>query len=1138
MEPCLVHAMEHGPLAGRSEPSTLPALLRSKAEERGDEVAYTFLQDGETQEVNFSYRELEEKVLAIAAKLQSLGRQGARVLLMCPPGIEFVTAFFGTTCAGMTAVPAYPPHANQTLNRLEAIAEDAEASIVLSTTAVVDRINQQFSQNPLLTHTSYVAIEDIPIDGASLWREPRLDSRSLALLQYTSGSTGKPKGVMVSHGNLLHNVSLIRKCFGHAPVSAGVSWLPPYHDMGLVGCVLYPLYVGFRAVLMSPVHFLQKPSRWLQALSRYQANISGGPNFAYDLCVRKISAAERSVLDLSSWHVAFNGAEPIRAETIDRFTETFSPCGFRRSAFHTCYGLAEATLLVSGQVGELGPTILLGKPDASRSAPSTAAPFQSPNGRPLVGSGDTDLGQTVLIMDPETCLQRRAGEVGEIWVSGPSVAQGYWRSPDETRARFQARLADTGEGPFLRTGDLGFLKGTELFVTGRLKDLIIIRGRNHYPQDIEFTVEKSHPALRVGCGAAFSIDVENEERLVVVHEVERSHLRSLKAEEVIEAIRQGVSEQHDLNVHAVVLIKPFSIPKTSSGKVQRHLCRAGFLQGELRVVAESKGLAEAARDDSLVPEPCIDWTQALKSTAVEQLIPSLEHHLRETVARLARIPIDRIDRCKPLKALGIDSLMTVELQLSIERIAGASIPLEAVSVGASIADLAAHILWQLNGRSEGEPASPLATLLVEGRLSETRQSDAAAPRDLALSRLEQSRFEDFPELRNLQKVLHGLDDHALTNPYFKEYQGINRGTCVVGGQQLITFSSYDYLGFSGHPTVAAAAKEAIDRYGTSVSASRVASGERPVHRELEKELARLVGVEDCIALVSGHAANVTTIGHLFGKDDLILYDALIHNSVLQGCALSGASHRTFPHCDWSALDDVLRETRSRYRRALIVIEGLYSMDGDIPDLPSFIEVKKRHRALLMVDEAHSIGVLGRHGRGIAEHFGVNAADVDLWMGTLSKSLASCGGYIAGCRALIEYLKYTAPGFVYSVGMTPANAAAALAAVRLLEAEPERVTRLHQLARELWEQARARGLDTGTSCGLPIVPVIVGHSLKAIHLSEALFRAGIDVLPMVYPAVPDRGARLRFFVNFSHTPEQIAFTVDTVDTVAKELRTTA
>jgi 8-amino-7-oxononanoate synthase len=333
---------------------------------------------------------------------------------------------------------------------------------------------------------------------------------------------------------------------------------------------------------------------------------------------------------------------------------------------------------------------------------------------------------------------------------------------------------------------------------------------------------------------------------------------------------------------------------------------------------------------------------------------------------------------------------------------------------------------------------------------------------------------------------------------------------------------------SGDPVVSKAAKDAIDRYGTSVSASRLVGGERPLHREIEQEIADLIGTEDSIVFVSGHATNVTTIGHLFGKSDLIVHDALIHNSVLQGCMLSQASHLSFPHNDWQALDMILRESRPRFRRALVVIEGVYSMDGDVPELPEFIKVKKRHGALLMVDEAHSIGVLGKGGRGIVEHFEINPADVDLWMGTLSKSFASCGGYIAGPRALIEYLKYTAPGFVYSVGMSPPNVAAALAAIRLLRQEPERVTRLHDLSRLFLLLAREKGLNTGAvSSDSPVIPVIVGDSLKALALSQALLRQGIDVLPMVYPAVPDNSARLRFFVNCTHTSEQIRFTLDAV-----------
>jgi 7-keto-8-aminopelargonate synthetase-like enzyme len=330
---------------------------------------------------------------------------------------------------------------------------------------------------------------------------------------------------------------------------------------------------------------------------------------------------------------------------------------------------------------------------------------------------------------------------------------------------------------------------------------------------------------------------------------------------------------------------------------------------------------------------------------------------------------------------------------------------------------------------------------------------------------------------------------------------------------------------SGDPVVAAAAKAAIDRYGTSVSASRLVSGEKALHGELERAIADLIGADDAIVFVGGHSTNETTVGHLFGPGDLILHDGLAHNSIVQGCILSGAHRRPFPHNNWQAVDKLLADLRGDYRRVLVAIEGVYSTDGDIPDLPRFIEVKKRHQAFLLVDEAHSAGVLGPHGRGTGEYFGVDPQDVDLWMGTLSKSFGSCGGYIAGCRAVVEYLKYTAPGFVFSVGISPANAAAALASIRLLQDEPERVARLHERARLFLTLARARGLNTGLSKDSPIVPVILGDSVHCLRLSRALFDRGINVQPILYPAVEERAARLRFFITANHTEEQIRHSID-------------
>jgi 8-amino-7-oxononanoate synthase len=394
------------------------------------------------------------------------------------------------------------------------------------------------------------------------------------------------------------------------------------------------------------------------------------------------------------------------------------------------------------------------------------------------------------------------------------------------------------------------------------------------------------------------------------------------------------------------------------------------------------------------------------------------------------------------------------------------------------------------------------------------------------------RFDLHPDYQQLRILNEGAEKLGVSNPFFRVHDGLAGATTVIGGETFTNFSSYNYLGLCGHPEVNAAAKAAIDRYGTSASASRLVSGERPIHRELEQALAAVHGVDDCVVFVSGHATNVSTIGHLFGPKDLIVHDALIHNSALMGSELSGARRMPFAHNDWEALDQLLTQCRLQYERVLIVVEGLYSMDGDVPELPQFVEIKRRHRAFLMVDEAHSLGVLGRGGLGIQEHFGLCGSDVDIWMGTLSKSLASCGGYIAGESALIEHLKCAAPGFVYSVGMPPPAAAAALASLRLLSAEPQRSRTLQARGRLFLERARERGIDTGLSVGLSVIPAITHSSLKAARLSEALFRRKINVQPIVYPAVQERSARLRFFISSEHTEAQVHMAVEAL---AEEMR---
>lgn len=564
----------------------LVQLLKYRGENQAEQIAYVFLEDGESEGPRLTYGQLWQDAKLIAAHLQASGLTGERALLLYPPGLDYITAFFGCVMASVTAVPAYPPRANQKLRRLQSIVSDAHPRAILSTVTLSEIIKERLAQEEDLSKLLCLTTDQIDPERTQSWQEQDIDAESLAFLQYTSGSTGQPKGVMVSHRNLLHNQQVIQQGFGHtAGQSSVVGWLPLFHDMGLIGNVLQPLYVGIPCILMSPVAFLQQPIRWLQAISRYRATTSGGPNSAYDLCVRKITEEQKKTLDLSCWQRAFNGAEPVRAETLKRFAAAFSDCGFRSESFYPCYGMAETTLMVSGSFSVRSPLLKDADPAALEQHQLVPAQAGERAVRTLVSCGQPLTGMSVVIVNPETQTRCENQEVGEIWVRGASVTQGYWNQPEATAATFAAHVQDTGEGPFLRTGDLGCLQGEELFITGRLKDLIVIRGRNHYPHDIEQSVAQAHPALRPDGNAVFAVEDGQTEKLVVVQEVERTCRRQLQVDEVVAAIRRQVSQEHQLQVQAISLISPGSLPKTSSGKVQRRACRQAYLSKSFKEIA-------------------------------------------------------------------------------------------------------------------------------------------------------------------------------------------------------------------------------------------------------------------------------------------------------------------------------------------------------------------------------------------------------------------------------------------------------------------------------------------------------------------------------------------------------------------------
>jgi len=587
-----------------SDVSTLVELLRWRATYQPDNIGYRFLKDGETLGGELTYAALDKQAKKIACLLKQIADERDCALLLYPPGLDYIASFFGCLYAGIIAIPTYPPKRNRPDPRLQTIIADSQASIVLTTSTIIADRSNYLKYTPELAALNWLATDNIETTLTQQWQSPAISDYSIAFLQYTSGSTNNPKGVMVSHSNLLHNNQLIKQRLQFSPNSRWVSWLPPYHDMGLIGNILQPLYSGFPITLMTPAAFLQKPYRWLKVMSDLKATDAVAPNFAYELCVHKITPEQRANLDLSHWRAALNGAEPVRDTTLQLFAKTFAPNGFKLNAFIPVYGLAECTLMVSGPTRDTTHkfhTVMLEGLQQNRVKSPTHPEEMAET---LVSCGKPGLNTRVVIVNPETLKRCAADEVGEIWIDSPSVTQGYWRNPEQTRKTFQAYLKDTGEGPFLRTGDLGFLNEGDLYITGRLKDVIIIRGKNHYPQDIEKSVAAAHPATLPDAVAAFSVTVDAEEQLVIAVEVERRYQQTRRqqaaaldqfhehrhlpdrrkidlaidkkasqptrppfnSQEVIAAIRQAVAEQHGLGVslkppaekfNAMLAAKPF-----------------------------------------------------------------------------------------------------------------------------------------------------------------------------------------------------------------------------------------------------------------------------------------------------------------------------------------------------------------------------------------------------------------------------------------------------------------------------------------------------------------------------------------------------------------------------------------------------
>jgi thioester reductase-like protein len=629
-----------------AQPRHLVDLLQHRVRVQGDAAAYTFLDEGEREAGTLTWAGLDRRARALAVRLRESAAVGDRVLLLHPPGLEYLVGFFGCLMAGVVSVPAFPPRRGRHDARVAGMAADSGATLALCPRAMADGWSDLVADTAALAAITPLATDDDLAPGATdpahlrpdaearaaRWVAPPLAPDTLAYLQYTSGSTSAPRGVEVGHHHLLYNLADLDAVWDHGPDSVMVTWLPVFHDMGLIYGLLMSLFRGFRCVFMAPEAFVQRPIRWLRALTHYRGTHCAAPSFAYDLCVRRIPPAQRADLDLSAWRMTLNAAEPVRADVMDRFVEAFAPCGFRRTTFTPGYGLAEATLKATAACAWDEPLVRWFATDALEQHRVEPACPHAAGARALVGNGSVAFQTRIAIVDPDTRRRCPGNRVGEVWLSGPSRAGGYRGLPEVSRETFEARLADddggpTEDTPWLRTGDLGFVHEGQLFITGRRKELIILRGANHYPQDIEHTAEQAHPALRPGCGAAFALPSLSGDLLALVHEVRPEAMAGVDPAEVVDAIRHAVSAEHALPVDGVALVAPGGVPKTSSGKKQRGRCRAEFLAGAPGALWVWRS-AKVVPDPAPAPSPAQAAAPALDGAAEEAQVQELLEWLR------------------------------------------------------------------------------------------------------------------------------------------------------------------------------------------------------------------------------------------------------------------------------------------------------------------------------------------------------------------------------------------------------------------------------------------------------------------------------------------------------------------------------
>jgi acyl-CoA synthetase (AMP-forming)/AMP-acid ligase II/7-keto-8-aminopelargonate synthetase-like enzyme/acyl carrier protein len=1102
-------------------PDSLLGRLELHSQQFSDRPIYTFLSERGNPETQ-TFSQLSDRVRTLAAVIRTYAKPGDRAVLLYPQGLEFISAFLACLAAGVIAVPAYPPKRNRKADRINSILNDCSPTMLLTTSQVRATLPGNLTTKPV------VNTDEFPTDGALGWRTSCARSDTPAFLQYTSGSTGTPKGVIVTHGNISVNEQQIQRNFGHvswneeSQVSTMVTWLPLFHDMGLVGGVLQGLYVGFPSVILSPVAFLQEPLRWLTAISTYRGTTAGAPNFAYDHCARTVTEQEKTGLDLSSLRVLYNGAEPIRAETLDRFVEAFRTCGFRSEAFFPCYGLAEATLFLSGGPELNEPRrIWLDSADLQRDV-VTPTSIGASGSTCLVSSGALADGAEIVAVDPVTRQPARTGTVGELWARSGGVAAGYWSNDSDTAETFDNRLEGTGAGPYLATGDLGFVIDRDVYVTGRLKDLIVIHGRNVYPQDVEVAVERALPLVEANGCAAFAIETAEDEQLALVIEADRSLVRTVRetssgngtaasakseVEAMVRRVRAEVAEAIEVPVHVLAFVRPGTFPRTSSGKVQRRRCRE---------------ILQAGSDD-------IIWTSDLeKSQDQERPSPTgfnaagkteLLQRLRRILATRLNCDVTAIPDSSPLTAFGIDSLRAAELVQSFESLTGWTLPLRGFLDNSSLSQLVQN----------AEPAAKPSTI-CQVLSSEQSQRHSVRPADcscfdephvkengrtkLFADERVQAISRTFSAGRSNGLIQHYADDEPLTGR-----------TIPIGERDLVNFVTCSYLGLEFDPRVIEGIHQAANRYGASFIVSR-AYASAPSFAEFERLLGEIFEAYPVVV-------PSTTLGHLsfmsvmIQRGDVIILDQQVHNSV-QLAALTVQGKATLvptSHNDMARLEQLVERylAKPETNRVWYCADGVYSMHGDLAPVGDLLGILSRHeRFHCYIDDAHGMSTRGRHGRGYVLSCQEQLHHRMVVAVSLSKSFGiGCGGALVfPCREWRDMVQTCGATMIFSSPVPPPMLGAGIAAAKIhlspelpgLQAELQaRITKFGEVASEL-------GIDLLSDSSSPVQYVMIGDFERAQTVAKDVLNDGFFVSICAYPAVAinQSGVRLTLSRHVSET----------------------